>query len=426
MIGMSIYCIVYAHNSHISKATGLAPNEVHIGRYPRLPMTSLSSHKQIKGVQSLKQDELDNLQLMKDKQQAAYRLVIDSDRLTKEKHRENNSKIDDTMHKRPMYEVGQWVWVYDVQHTLSTATGQTSLDREAIEELIKEKLANKWMGPSTILGVGPCKVGQKVVGSKLLYLDMPHDNQTNPRVSILRCKRCFQPYEKGNKPSFMPWEICSYVLNKFAELAPPFYLTTEDVDIELDTQRAQPLKIKAHRLNRGPGGTLNVQFETVWKGHEMSTWEDETSMAQYDGAIKRKYWCSDGINQVGADNRRFRTYQRLSALRAEHRSRSTIFCPPGYALSSSIRNGPTLLTKEMTGARIYFKMAKEGWQIGVIQDVALEEGIRLPYTVNFLDLEKRFNVALKEENYTVDLAAAPSSWCYQMFVRTKSVKRRMV
>ena len=100
---------------------------------------------------------------------------------------------------RDRYEVGQWVWVYDVQHTLSTATGQTSLDREAIEELIKEKLANKWMGPSTILGVGPCKVGQKVVGSRLLYLDMPHDNQTDPRVSVLRCKRCFQPYDNHMK-----------------------------------------------------------------------------------------------------------------------------------------------------------------------------------------------------------------------------------
>ena len=71
--------------------------------------------------------------------------------------------------------------------------------REAIEELIKEKLANKWMGPSTILGVGPCKVGQKVVGSRLLYLDMPHDNQTDPRVSVLRCKRCFQPYDNHMK-----------------------------------------------------------------------------------------------------------------------------------------------------------------------------------------------------------------------------------
>ena len=72
---------------------------------------------------------------------------------------------------------------------------------------------------------------------------MPHDNQTNPRVSVPRCKRCFQPYEKGNEPSLMPWEICSYVLNKVAELAPPFYLATEDVAIELDTQRAQPMEI---------------------------------------------------------------------------------------------------------------------------------------------------------------------------------------
>ena len=115
----------------------------------------------------------------------------------------------------------------------------------------------------------------------------------------------------------------------------------------------------------------------------MSTWEDETSMAQHDGAIVRTHWCSDVINKVGAENRRFRTYQRLSAPGAQHRSRSTIFCPSGYALSSSIKNGPTLLTKDMTGAHIYFKMAKEGWQIGVIQDVALEEGIRLPYTVIF-------------------------------------------
>ena len=41
-----------------------------------------------------------------------------------------------------------------------------------------------------------------------------------------------------------------------------------------------------------------------------------------------------------------------------------------------------------------------------IQDVALEEGIRTPYTVNVLDLEQRFNVALKEGNYTLDFAAA--------------------
>ena len=93
---------------------------------------------------------MDYLQLLRGKQQAAYRLVIENNRLTKEKHRENNSKIDDIMHKRPVYVVGQWVWVYDVQHTLSTATSQKPLDKEAIEECIKAKLANKWTGPFKI------------------------------------------------------------------------------------------------------------------------------------------------------------------------------------------------------------------------------------------------------------------------------------
>ena len=30
---------IAAHNDNVSRGTGLTPNEVHIGRYPRLPMT---------------------------------------------------------------------------------------------------------------------------------------------------------------------------------------------------------------------------------------------------------------------------------------------------------------------------------------------------------------------------------------------------
>lgn len=37
------------------------------------------------------------------------------------------------------------------------------------------------------------------------------------------------------------------------------------MDIELESQRVQTLEIKAHRLNPGPRGTLNVQFQTLWK-----------------------------------------------------------------------------------------------------------------------------------------------------------------
>ena len=32
---------IAAHNNRVSRGTGLAPNKVHIGRYPRLPLTIL-------------------------------------------------------------------------------------------------------------------------------------------------------------------------------------------------------------------------------------------------------------------------------------------------------------------------------------------------------------------------------------------------
>ena len=43
---------------------------------------------------------------MEDNQREAFDLVRESDRITKEKHGHNNAKIDDVLHKRPVYEVG--------------------------------------------------------------------------------------------------------------------------------------------------------------------------------------------------------------------------------------------------------------------------------------------------------------------------------
>ena len=44
-----------AHNNNASQGTGFAPNEVHIGRYPRLPMTILRGSG-VKGRHSAKRD----------------------------------------------------------------------------------------------------------------------------------------------------------------------------------------------------------------------------------------------------------------------------------------------------------------------------------------------------------------------------------
>lgn len=58
---------VAALKSNVSRDTGLASDEVHIGRYPRLPMTILEG-RGVKGHQGLRKDQLDYIELMLDRQ----------------------------------------------------------------------------------------------------------------------------------------------------------------------------------------------------------------------------------------------------------------------------------------------------------------------------------------------------------------------
>ena len=61
---------IATHNISVSRGTGLAPNEVHIGRYPRLPMTILEGRR-ARGHEGLRRDQLDFLQLMREWQNKA-------------------------------------------------------------------------------------------------------------------------------------------------------------------------------------------------------------------------------------------------------------------------------------------------------------------------------------------------------------------
>ena len=106
---------VAAHNSSVSRGTGLAPNEVHIGRYSRLPMTILEG-RGARGRQGLRRDQLDFLQLMRERQNRAYELVRKEDFLIKAKHRAANEKLNSIFRQRPNFAAGQWVRVYDEEY----------------------------------------------------------------------------------------------------------------------------------------------------------------------------------------------------------------------------------------------------------------------------------------------------------------------
>ena len=73
--------VEFAYNNSISAATGLAPNDVHTGRLPRLPLaiferTAVADH------QALVRDHFTYCDLVTDRQQRAYTIVREHRALT--------------------------------------------------------------------------------------------------------------------------------------------------------------------------------------------------------------------------------------------------------------------------------------------------------------------------------------------------------
>lgn len=171
---------VAAHNNNVSRGTGLAPNLVHIGRYPRLPMTILEG-RGASGNQGLKSDQLNYLNLMRDRQVKAYELVREEDRITKAKHVKNNEKLSGIVGKRPKIEKDQWVLVYDDKSTISgggehVLKSRVDYSRGGKSFALIGKLAHNWTGPYKVLFVGPGKTPDgREVGPKILLLDIKKD-----------------------------------------------------------------------------------------------------------------------------------------------------------------------------------------------------------------------------------------------------------
>ena len=84
--------VEYAYNNSISAATGLASNEVHIGRLPRLPLAVFDrSHGGAH--QSLDRDHLVFCDLARERQQRAYELVREQYALTVARVNGGNSTL---------------------------------------------------------------------------------------------------------------------------------------------------------------------------------------------------------------------------------------------------------------------------------------------------------------------------------------------
>ena len=82
--------VEFAYNNSVSAATRLAPNEIHMGRLPRLPLT-VFERKGVAGHQSLARDHLAYCDLATDRQQRAYDIVRKHHALTVSRVNQRNS-----------------------------------------------------------------------------------------------------------------------------------------------------------------------------------------------------------------------------------------------------------------------------------------------------------------------------------------------
>ena len=138
-----------AYNKSVNAATGLAPNEIHFGRLPRLPL-SVFEPQNIGGHQSLGRDYLVYMNLATDRQQRAYSLVRELHRLTVSRLQRRNAPIMAALLASPPFSVGGWAWVYN-----SASTIRQGVKKGTDATVLKTKLSLNWKGPFKILAVGP-------------------------------------------------------------------------------------------------------------------------------------------------------------------------------------------------------------------------------------------------------------------------------
>ena len=96
--------VEFAYNNSISEATDLAPNEVHMGRLPRLPLT-VFERTRVAGHQSLARDHLVYCNLATDQQQRANDIVSIHHALTVSRVNRRNSALTDALRPTPKFAV---------------------------------------------------------------------------------------------------------------------------------------------------------------------------------------------------------------------------------------------------------------------------------------------------------------------------------
>ena len=136
--------VEFACNNSVSVATGLVPNEVCMGKLPRLPLT-VFDRTGVVGHQSLARDHLAYFYLATDRRKRANDIVRAQHALTVSRVNRRNSALADALRPAPNFAKGGWAWVYN-----SASTIRQGVKANIDARVVKAKLALNWTGPYKI------------------------------------------------------------------------------------------------------------------------------------------------------------------------------------------------------------------------------------------------------------------------------------
>ena len=109
--------VEFAYNNFVSSRTGLAPNEVHMGSLPRLPLT-VFDRTGIVGRQSQTRDHLAYCDLATDRQKRANDIFFSHHALTASRFNRRNPDLVDALRAAPNSSVCAWASMYNSASTI--------------------------------------------------------------------------------------------------------------------------------------------------------------------------------------------------------------------------------------------------------------------------------------------------------------------
>ena len=403
--------VEFAYNNSVSAATGLAPNEVHMGRFPRLPLT-VFDRTGVVGHQSLARDHLAYCDLTTDRQKRANDFVREHHVLTVSRVNRRNSALADELRPAPNFATGGWtIGVHlclhyppgcEGEHRRQGTQGQTRayLDGPVQDPGSQSLLRRRDPGRFAAREQPP------LFGSPLRPARFGRSSACGHRA----LQTLHQPPRQRGHAQIPTGGDDAVRAQQFSKKSPPYHVTQDDASSPL--QRLEVEKITGHHSVRGRGGVIAVLYKTQWAGLSEPSWGREMDLHLSRSHILR-YWAITP-HQHRQTNDPYRRMRIGAAQRELSRTNGERFLAPGYACVPSAdwlrRYHFTVL---LQGAHFWHRRDDGFWWLGKLSASATEDKA---YLVRFLDDPGPIILPLPPARYTTSTGAVRGSWCLQVHI----------